>query len=108
MNKQELIEQCEQEIQREDQAFQSAYPWAKVVPPVKGDKYRGGVLNPWWEVKNDIGEVLSVKGIIKDDDRFPDGMDLITSYVVDLYYDEETQTGQVWTRNTVYTLGRKI
>jgi hypothetical protein len=108
MNKQELIEKCEQSIQDEDQYFQSAYPWAKVVPPVKEDKYQGGVLNPWWEVKNDLGEVLFVKGIIKDDDRFPDGVDVRTSYVVDLNYDEGTQTGQVWTRNTVYTLGKKL
>jgi len=108
MNKQELIQLCEEAIQQEPNSFTGGYPWAKPVPPPKEDKVKGGLLEPWWEIYNDDQEVLYVRGYISDDSRFRDGEVVRTSYVVNLDYNEVLKTGEVETRNTVYTLGGRL
>lgn len=108
MNKQELIDLVEVTIQHEPETFLSEFPWAKAVVPAKEDKYRGGILNPWWSVYDDNTEILFVRGYVYGDDRWPDGEIVRTSYVVDLFYDEEKQEGVVYTRNTVYQLGERL
>jgi hypothetical protein len=110
MNKQDMINQVEEALQDEDIAeiFTSEFPWATVVPPSKEDKVRGGLLDPWWEHKTPSGELLYVEGYIHGDERFPYSTTVRTSYVVDLLYNDENQSGTVETRNTVYRLGRKL
>jgi len=110
MNKQDMINKVEEALQDEDVAdmFISEHPWAKAVPPSKEDKVKGGLLDPWWEHKNTEGETLYVEGYIHGDGRFPYSTTVRTSYVVDLLYDDENQSGTVETRNTVYRLGRKL
>lgn len=108
MKKQELIDLVEVVIQHEAEAFTADYPWAKPVVPAKEDKYQGGTLKHWKGIFNEHGELMHIYGYVYGDDRWRDGTDVRTSYIVDLQYDEESQTGVVETRNTIYQLSERL
>ena len=109
MNKQDQIKLVEESIEENSELFEYLYPWAKVkAPDNKEDKYQGGTIKNWWANTNEEGEVITLAGYIYGDDRWPDGVDIRTSYVVNLEYDEATETGVVETRNTVYLLKNRL
>ncbi len=73
--------------------------WVKEVAPSYENKHIGGTIDNW--SYSPVSK--SVIGSICDDDRFPDGYEIRTSYVVKL--DEENRTLE--TRNTIYHLGNR-
>lgn len=78
--------------------YRADKPWVKLIPPeTAAEKYVGGTLENWYIVG------LSVTGDLFGDDRWSDGQQVTTSYVVNLDVDK----GYLETRNTVYGLGKK-
>jgi hypothetical protein len=107
--KQELIDLVEDVLQTEEgHVHLLGYPWAKQQVPKTEDKHQGGTISDWVATVDDAGDVLFIRGRITDDNRFLTGEALRTSYVVNMDYDEATQTGTLETRNTLYLLGKKM
>ena len=108
----EIINKIEEAIQQEGESFLLYYPWAKLIPPEKKDKQVGGTIQRWVlsDYTVDGGTVQMIRGTVYDDPRyqFPDGSSIRTSYIVDMEYNEDTKSGWVETRNTVYVLGNKL
>ena len=109
MNRQQLIDEYESSDWKTIDILTSNNPWVKMDAPELKDKLKGGRLDQWYVTQmSALGEVLRICGYISGDDRWADGTIISTSYVVNIEYDEESQSGIAETRNTVYTLGTKL
>lgn len=108
MNKQELVTGCEYSIQQMSDLSLSDFHWGEVTPMADGEKHQGGVLDPWWELHSDDGVAIHLGGYVYNEDKWRYGEVVKIYYVTSLNYDEKSQTGVVYTRNTKYTLGKKL
>jgi hypothetical protein len=73
--------------------------------PNQGKQVHAGTIENWSLAKS-FGYTLVYGTIVNDKlGRFADGEPIHTSYLCSLTYDPEFKTGEVTTRNSIYSLG---